>query len=295
MSKGVIFYNSGNSCLIRMIVSLYSLREVYDGNISIFYPSRDVGENNFAIKVCKKACEIFNADLQEIDMGVPEGKNRVFLERTKYHTVTPYDVSMSIDSDTVVLSDKITDILDAAEEHEYALASFSNWQTSSGMVSKRIKTWEEHYPELIEPALTFGPAINCGCFAFRKDAEIMKVWHDKAIVGRDTFICDETCMQVLLPSYPHKVLSSAYNTSCKYDKRISDSDYPVMVHFHGKKHCRFNEGGQPLNNCDIWMYFFMQCLTEGVFEKLGMNVPDESYQDKQFRKNLKHIKNFLEL
>jgi len=295
MTKGVIYYNSGDSCLIRLIVSLYSLRRVYDGNIVIFYPMRDVGDHNFSIGICKKLGEIFNCDVQRIKNLAPEGKNRVFLERTKYHTVTPFDISMSIDSDTVVMSPKIVDFLDFAEDYEYVVASFADWGTSSGMVSKRIKFWEEHYPELIEDALSFGPAINCGCFAFRKDAEIMGEWYNKAIKGRDSFICDETCMQILLPQYPHKILGSQYNTSCKHDININLPGYPVMVHFHGKKHCRMHNSGLPMNNADIWMYFFYQCITNGIFADLEMDVLEKHYGDKIFTQHLDQIKTFLDI
>jgi len=276
-----------------MIVSLYSLRKVYDGNITILYPTRDNEENKYAVKTCKNVAEIFNCSVQEIDMGVPEGKNRVFLERTKYHTITPYDISMSIDSDTVVVDPRIVDYFDAAEENEFALAQFAQWTTNHGVVHKRIQYWMKHYPEEVQAAVDFGPAINCGCFAFRKDAQIIQVWHDKAIVGRESFIADETCMQMLIPYYPIHILPSAYNTSCKYDNKILDEGYPVVIHFHGKKHCRMSDDGQPLHNAEFWLFYFAHCVLDGIFDKLNMDVQLEDYGDNMFGKNQKKVLEYL--
>lgn len=293
MSRGIILYNSGTSCLIRTIVCLYSLRQVYDGNIVIFYPSRDCDDNKFAIKVCERAGDIFNCEVKMIDMNVSKGKNRIFLERTKYHTKTPFDVSMSLDSDTIVLDRRIQDYLDAAEENEYSIASFAKWGTSRGMICRRILYWHVHYPDLIEAAVAYGSAINCGCFAFRKDSRLMNAWYEHALVGRNTFIADETCMQVLLPHYPHQLLSSNYNTSCKYDKHITDKDYPVMIHYHGKKHCRFDDNGKPKNHCHLWLNFLAECVRKGIFDKLGMDISQNNYGDKMFRKNSENILRYV--
>jgi len=278
-----------------MIVSLYSLRQVYSDNISIFYPTRDKDDHEFAIGVCKQVASIFDCNVQEIDPCVPAGKNRVFLERTKYHEVTPYDVSLSIDSDTVVLDARITDYLDKAEKYEFVLASFAEWKTHKGTIAKRIKYWEKHFPDVISDALEFGPGINCGCFAFRKDAEMMGSWYDSAVLGRESFICDETCMQVLLPHHEHWVMPSRYNTSCKYDQHINDDGYPIMVHFHGKKHCRIGDDGQPKHNSEYWLYFFERCINDGVFDKVGMDVLNEHYGDKMYRRYKKSILEYIDV
>jgi len=287
--NGIVYYNSGMSCLIRMVVSMFSLRQVYDGDILLYYPKRDVNVQTFAIKTCERIAEHFDCGIQVLDLDVPPGKNLVFLERTKYHTVTPFDVSVSLDSDTVVLSPRIIEFIATAKEHEFSIAHFANWGTQGGVVSKRIKYWNQHHPNLVGPALDYGSAINCGCFGFRKDSQIMKVWYDRAVVGRESFIADETCMQLLLPKYPHKLLESAFNCSCKYDDKIDDPAYPVVVHFHGKKHCRFSDEGFPLHHSLIWLYYFEQCLIQGVFDKVGMNVLENDYDDKMYRKHKNNI------
>jgi len=292
-TRGVLYYNSGSSCLIRMIVSLYSLRKVYDGNISILYPKRDIEEKPFSIKTCHKIGKIFNCDIQEIDMGVPKGKNRVFLERTKYHTITPYEISLSIDSDTVIIDKRITDYFDAAEENEFALAQFSDWKPNNGVIRKRIAYWEKHYPEDVQAAWDFGHGINCGLFAFRKDSQIMQQWYDKAIIGRETFIADESCMQLLIPHNPVKIMGSEYNTSCKYDKNIHKADYPVVIHFHGKKHCRMSDEGYPTNNAEYWLYYFNQCIENNIFKQLNIDIVYSDYDDKTFRKNQTLIHRYL--
>jgi hypothetical protein len=264
-------------------VSLYSLRKVYDGPIALFFPRRDRKLNPESISFCFAIADYFNCTPIEIDVGVEFGKNLVFLERTHYHKITPFETSISIDSDTIVVSPRIVDYFDAAEKNEFSIAKFGTWGTRGGVIRKRLSVWEDLYPELMEDAIEFGSAINCGCFCFRRDAKIMQDWFDHAVKRRDTFIADETCMQLLLPQYPHKLMDACYNTSCKYDKKIHEDGYPVMIHYHGKKHCRLNDKGKPLFRSERWVEVYDRCRQEDIFRTVGMDEND-SYGDKMVRR-----------
>jgi len=281
-TRGIIYYNSGTKCLLRMFVSLVSLRKVYNGNVVIFYFSRDVIDTPEAVEHCKAIAERFNCTTQEIDLNVPKGKNQVFLERTKYCEVTPFDVSLSLDSDTIVQLHKISHYFDAAEENEFSIAQFADWKTYGGLIAKRIKYWDIHHKHLVERALEFGPAINCGCFAFRKDSKIMRDWYSHAVVGRDSFIADETCMQLLLPIFRHKIMPSVYNYSCKYEKNpVKDA---IMIHYHGKKHCRCDQLGTPLYNANQWLnHYMMHCNKSETFKLQSTDRMYQKYNDEIHR------------
>lgn len=246
MTNGVIYYNTGLKCLPRLLVSLYTLRKHYSGSVTIL----SQGEESHP--KCHEIAKSVDGDnhVKEVNYGVPNGNNKTFLEACLSHLTTPYITSMWLDADTIICGD-IIDIINTAEEHEFAVCQFANW-TSKSRVASRIKAWEKLYPDMMEKALNFGPAINCGVFAFRRDAKVMQDWYNLALPGRENFLADETCLQVILHKYPHKILPAKYNCSCKYGK-VDDPDVRI-IHFHGKKHCRV---GLPFN-AKLWFDKFIE-------------------------------------
>ena len=227
MARGVLMYNVGKKMLARLYIAMKTLRDVWDGPACILaeQPHNPV----------KKWCKEWDIQFIPVEFSTPEGRKRTYLNACECHKFTPYDVTMWLDSDTMCLRD-FSEMFDAAEEYEFAIAQFASWKTG-GKIAKRIKAWKDTYPDKIEAALAFGPAINCGVFAFSSDSKLMADWHGLAIPGRSfSFIPDETCCQVILPEYPHKIMPHWFNCSAKYDKpRCVDTR---IVHFHGNKHCR---------------------------------------------------------
>jgi len=245
-SNGVIYYNTGDKCLARLLVSLHSLRKHEDCNVAILSQGEDSN------KVCEKIAGAFdNVELIEVDYGVEEGKNKAYIEACLCHEATPFEITIWLDADTIIRKPFSQELFDYTEQHEFVISQFATWETHGGTIKKRIMEWKNIYPELIDGALNFGPAINCGVFAFKKDSEIMNVWYDMAEQGRDNFIADESCLQVFLHKFPHMILpDTSFNCSCKYDKTIKDAK---IIHYHGRKHCRLDERGNPQFNSELWI------------------------------------------
>lgn len=240
--RGIIYYNAGTSCLVRLAVSITSLRKHYLGPLTVISEGPESAECSRLIAEDPR----IKADFMEVDLGIPPGTSRTYLAKPKIVTVTPYDTTLWIDSDTLIKGD-VTPMLDAAEKHQFAVCQFTNWQSNGSRIAKRIKAWGTWYPDWVETALNFGPAINCGVVAFRRDSELMRDWYGLALPGREQFIADETCCQLILPRYPHIVMEPKFNCSCKYD----DPNKPDtrIIHFHGRKHCR---PGLPFN-APLWI------------------------------------------
>jgi hypothetical protein len=208
-------------------------------------------------------CKEFDIEFIPVSFSTPEGRKRTYLNACECHKFTPYEVTMWLDSDTLVLRD-FSLMFESARSNQFAIAQFADWTSHSRRIQKRIKSWQSIYPNWMEAAISFGPAINCGVFSFRKDSGLMQDWHRLAIPGREfSFIPDETCCQVILPQYPSTVVSHWYNTSCKYD----DPKNPEcrIVHYHGQKHCRISEDGRFLNHSDMWLRQFDE--VRGKLEK----------------------------
>lgn len=250
-SRGVIYYNIGNGALVRLLVSIHSLRQFYSGPITIL----SEGEDSHLI--CKSIAEVYRADLIEWNCGISVGANRTYLAKTRYVHGSPYEITLALDSDTLVMGE-VAEIFDLARDHEFCVAKFSNWRTESGAIKRRILQWHEIYPEQMAGALEFGPAINCGVVAFKKNSSFYNNWEALALPGRDLFIPDEVSCQIHISRYPHKIIDRIWNCSCKYD-HPRDSDIRI-IHYHGRKHYR---PGLPYHG-DLWFSIFENLLEDNA-------------------------------
>ena len=226
---GVIYYNHGTRAAVRLLISLESLRRYYAGPVTILSD----GDDSHAL--CKQIAEAHDAQWRPWSPDIPPGKNTTYLAKTLYHTASPYEVTVCLDNDTLVVG-KIDELFERAMLTSFAVAQLGDWRSNGAAIARRIETWAEWFPELIEPALAFGPAINCGVVAFHREATLLGDWFSHAIHGRETFIPDEVCCQLLLPRHRHEILDGRWNCSCKHD----DPDLPDtrIIHYHGRKHCR---------------------------------------------------------
>lgn len=249
--SGVVFYNRGTGCAVRLLVAAYSLRKYYAGDVTI------LSEGHESDGLCALIADALGATFKSWQCGVPGGTNEVYLAKTQYHLGTPHDVTVAIDADTLVCGD-IDSLFDEAEAGEFCVAPLSDWRSNGRTISKRIKAWEPWLPDYIEPALRFGPAINCGVIAFRKDSALYRDWLKLALPGRGNFIPDETCCQVILHRYPHRIMDRKWNRSAKYDDPYAPDTR--IIHFHGKKHCR---PGLPFGG-DLWMKTYQEVLALNV-------------------------------
>src|SRR5204863_389720 len=94
-----------------------------------------------------------------------------------------------------------------------------------------------------------------GVFAFRRGARILQPWKELTWIGRDTFICDEIALQLLLHRFPHRVLPSKYNCSAQYCANERD---PRIWHFHGGKHLSRAHASA------LWLPAYEECMRENV-------------------------------
>ena len=240
-NNGVIYYNRGLKMIVRLAVSIHSLRKHYKGRFTILSQGDDCKD------VCQEIAAYYGGRCQHVDFKTTPGERDTYLNACLSHEKTPYDISVWLDSDTVVLRE-FNELFSAAEKNEFAIAQFSTWKSSGGKIRGRIKSWESLYPDWVQPAIDYGPAINCGVFAFRKDSKLMADWWNLAEPGRHlSWIPDETCCQLILHRYPHIIMPQEYNTSCKYGKR----EGARIIHYHGRKHCRILND-KPINMSDLW-------------------------------------------
>lgn len=276
MSKGILYYMTGEKMAVRLAVSIHTLRQHYDGPVTIFSEGRLANQYTHAIG------ERYGCTVKEVQFNATDGKNTTYLNACLCAQQSPYETTLWIDADTIICVD-VQPLLDITEKHGFVLAAFSDWLSGSGQIRKRIENWRGILPdEWIDRALEPGrPAINCGVFGCRYDSRLVKDWHDLARKGQHTRIPDEVCCQIMMaqPQYNVTVVPQKWNCSCKYGQRWIDE--ARIVHYHGNKHCRFHDDtGEPIHNCLLWYKHF---------QLLRQWWPVKNYigKDRQLNKNLK--------
>lgn len=250
-TSGVVYYNLGTSCVVRLLVSLVSLRRHYSGPVTIL----SEGEESHAL--CEKIGSAMNVPVKRWVSDVSPGKHLPFLGKTRLHLGTPYDITVAIDSDTLVVG-PIDELFEFARLDSFCVAQLGKWRTDGRIIQARLRKWADILPDDLNAAIAFGPAINIGVMAFRKDAAIFNEWYSVAEKGRVSFIPDEVSCQMLLHRYPHRILDGRWNRSCRHD----DPDLPDtrIIHYHGKKHCR---DGLPFHG-DKWVEVYDEVVRQNL-------------------------------
>jgi len=181
-------------------------------------------------------------------------------------TWTPYEESIFIDGDTVVVGS-----LDELFGHPWTVTHFSDWQTFGRVITGRINKWRGLTPaidELIEVQLrgmtvtkreakkikkrglqvlrdgdeylAGFPALNTGVFAFQKGYHGLAWWNQVTIAGAGRHWTDEIAAQLIYSHLPEcRLLDDRFNCSPIYG--IHKEDVRVW-HTHGSKHMRRAQG-----------------------------------------------------
>ncbi len=261
-THGIIYYNAKKAYLVRLAVSISSLRKVYDGSIMIACDDESYDE-------CKKIAKKFDTDVRIIDFSTIS-RNDCLFNKTFLYQFTPYKTNIYFDSDTLILKGTVTKLFKAADEHDFVTTQFSDWTPKTRIIKKRISEWKDITD--VSKALKYPYAVNTGVFAFKTDSKLMLDWYDMAVKGKDFFIPDEISCQIMLPDYKHHTTGASFNMSCKFGKVHART---AVIHYHGNKHCRIN--GSYQYNSEYWYK---------EFDEIKSFVKHNIKYDRQLRKHI---------
>jgi hypothetical protein len=266
MSQGIIYYNKGFKCIPRLIICIQSLRKHYNGNVTLFQD----GEHD--IELIKNLQKTFGVDIiYDINPDTV-----TLVRKIEVSKKSPYDYTALIDADMLIVG-KVDELIEASKKYEFVATNFAEWKSNGGTIRGRILRFKESYPQYMDAAINFGPAINTGAYSFPKDSPFFKEWIEIAKVGQkmNTWIPDEVACQILLPRYKTHVLPTKFNVSVNYDPNTQDKR---IIHFHGKKHVI----QRPL--CKLWIDAFYQACMENVCNI--RKFADPKYGDRRLKKFL---------
>lgn len=254
-NRGIIFLNAGTKMLPRLLVSIHSLKKHTNSNIALL--SID-GEGQ---DYCQKLCEHFNIQLITIPKSLANRKYYWF-EKARLHLYTPFDTSIFLDSDTVVLRN-FDELFDEVKKNDFIACQFSHWTSNGRTISKRLKQWSDTHPDLVSNTINANiPSVNVGVYGFQKNAEFMKHWFDITITHPSANLPEESTCHFLLTQYKSKIVSNKYNCSCKHDDPKAKD--VKIVHFHGRKHCRIDKPIAFKYNSDIWLKEWIEVYNKNL-------------------------------
>jgi len=240
MTRAVVYFNKGTKCLVRMALSIASLREVHKDIDVVVYNQGEA--HPFLLDVC----ESFRTKI----VTLPDSDDKPLVSKVFMLKYLEHDHVVFLDADTLVLK-PLDQLFSWTEEHGMVFVNFEDWFTRGKTIQGRIVGWRGLVKDaFIEQALNYGTAINTGVFGIKKNHPMIDVWCDLVPHGakRNLFIPDEISAQILIPSFPHYLAPKEYNRSARYGRR----EGAVVAHYHGRKHV----GKWELSK--VWRNFFWE-------------------------------------
>ncbi len=232
-TRGVVYLFCGMRFAARMLVAWQTLRDHYDGPVTVMV----CGDGCQALT--ERVAETLRLDVQPITMCKTRRRS-AYLTKTMIPAWTPYDRTVFIDGDTVVVQ-PFEELFD--DTHDLTITSFSTWHTQGRRMRGRCHWFDKLKSKEVDAMVaraiaTSYPAINTGVFAFRKGFERLDEWHELTTMGAGIMMTDEIAMQLLYPSFGDevvRVVDDRFNCSPIYG---ANKDHPHIWHFHGNKHLR---------------------------------------------------------
>lgn len=279
-SNGIIMFNRGNKMIIHALVSLYSLRKHYQGDVTFYVQNPCDCMEEF-----KKSLGFFSCNVVHLE---DKNEYKTLVMKNSLFENPPYDKTLWIDSDTII-NGPIDDMFSYLDEKDVDLCipSFCGWVSTGHHISARIKRFEGIAEKRhIDEALKEHPSVNTGVLSFKKGdhwAEFVRYWTDYADRGakKGIFIPDETMMGILLPNM-HEwnlkcfIAPTDYNVSPLHDHGLSKD--PRIFHFHGNKSCL-----PGVKTCEYWKNTFQEMCDKNI-----ANINSFlKYADKRLAKYLK--------
>jgi len=246
MIQGIVYLLCGMKVAERLAVSIHTLRDHWDGSITILTVTEE--EQQLARRIA--------TDLSCMVLRIRELGSHAMMAKTLIPDWTPYEETLYLDADTVVIG-KMDEMFGAP----LTLTRFSRWKSNRGFPKKWISKWKEHieredFLEMIQAQLDHPyPGINTGAFAFRRDNANLVMWKTLAGLFPTVRMVDETSMQILTSAVPHRLMDDRFNNSVAFGHETVDVR---MIHYHGRKHTGQREG------TEIWRQAFWNAMEANI-------------------------------
>jgi hypothetical protein len=250
--NGVIYFNDGNTHLVRMLVSIYSLRKFWSGPIAVLDSTSR--HNRSTAKTVDAICSALDCEkIRIVSAGKP------YVTKAMLWRSTPFSKTLFLDSDTIV-ADNLSPIFGFGS---LVVTRFSNWSTETPLIVKRLRQWSAvecngmEVKQLLHRSLGDPHvAINTGVVAWYHGHPILPEWERLTAAGdaAGCILADELAMQLLVRKHHHVIAADRWNLSCRYGV---ETHCPKVIHLHGGKH--IGRWAHPL-----WKKEYDECVRRNI-------------------------------
>lgn len=268
MTRGVVFMVTGKRHVVVMAISLFTLRQVYQGPVIIYCDDDALPFVTLIAKDGDAEVKVFKR------RQAPNHRNSGYLNKTRIPGMSPFDSTLQVDADTIFVGD--ISPLFPTDLGRLVLTQFSGWVTTGRLLKRRIGMYEDIMPETVKQLRTESwPAVNTGVVAYGRDCVAAKeTWPEVTGKKAGKFIVDEIAMQVMLPRIETMtIMDDRWNCSPTHGM---NKDRAVIWHFHGKKHMRKASGRA------LWLPCFAEAEERG-FAGIGEWAYENDPNLKKFR------------
>ena len=226
-NEGIIYWCSGHKLLVRLTVSIASLRDHYDGPLTVLLANTP--PEYFGI------LERHGIEYKKIDYQ--PGHKPAQVAKALLNEWTPYERTLYLDCDTLLLRDP-SPAFRFLDDVPFLVTQYGVWDVKHGGIARRVRGWYEAgmmTDEEFNACYNYPAGINIGFLGFRTDASIFKEWHARALEAfkANAYIPDEVSCQVLITRHDHKLLPTGYNQPVNRPPGITPDTY--MLHAAGRK------------------------------------------------------------
>lgn len=277
MTRGVCYMLVGGKHGPMLVVSVFTLRQWYDGPVALIAGDPQSEEVAQLIHQDPRS-----GDTQVVRWDAPVGGGKGLQHANKTHVadLCPFDEFVFLDADTMITGD-IEELFPRPGE-EVVLSQFANWHSTDRKIRNRTEPWREFAPEVVSRSQAERhPAINTGTFGLTKQStDYTREWK-RLSRARPSFMCDEIVAQLIHPDFDCRVVDERWNCSPIYSwpRYAPPGDADVRVwHGHGWKFISRIHGNH------LWMPAYRAAFQQG-FARLNEWAPGK---DKRLAKVLKN-------
>ncbi len=258
MTSGLVFFNFGGGCVVRLLVALHSLRKYYSGNVHVFIAEddyADVYEKDVAAVATTTSRFNLHATVEKSVGNVTRNLKSVI--KPELLRNSPYDHTLICDGDLLFQASPEPLLWRLENGVGFIVTQFSTWKTNGNKMSKRVqRAWDFITPADKKILEGRHPAINIGVVGWSKGNDaVINDWEHITDCLAGQHIADEIACQVVFHRHPHLVVGPEWNESCFYYAGAVKK--AKILHFHGNKHCGDRESSR------AWLQAFQDLRDSG--------------------------------
>lgn len=229
-TTGMMFFNFGDKCAIRLLVALFTLRRYYSGPCVVMLAKGDAANEKLQHDIKKLGCDVQWFDLERITK-----RNIKSVLKPGLLADSPYDATLIFDGDLVFRANP-EELMPNLLSRGFLVTSFNNWWADKGPIRGRVGAMKDVLTEAeFAESQRHHEAINVGVLGYEKgrgDA-LHSAWEALTMKAKGKFIVDEIAMQCVFYKHPCYVTGPEWNSSCRNNNELNSAK---IVHYHGNKH-----------------------------------------------------------